>query len=55
MKKFFFPVLAASLLFSCQSKNNIPDVSSIKVTLETKRFEQDFFAIDTNKVAESIK
>lgn len=55
MKKIFFPILAASLLFSCKSKNNIPDVSSVKVILETKRFEQDFFAIDTNKVAESIK
>lgn len=34
-------------LASCKSGNE-PDVSDIKVNLETQRFEQDFFALDTN-------
>src|SRR5674476_1153598 len=55
MKKILLPLLVTIILFSCNSKKNIPDVSSIKVNIETKRFEQDFFAIDTVNVAESIK
>src|SRR6187431_3198466 len=34
-------------LASCKDGNE-PDVSDIKVNLETQRFEQDFFALDTN-------
>ncbi len=41
------------LLFSCKNKN-IPDVSNIKVNIETKRFENDFFSIDTLQVAASV-
>jgi hypothetical protein len=55
MKKFLFLVFSIAFLFSCSSKKNIPDVSSIKIKLETERFDQDFFAIDTNKIAESMK
>lgn len=54
MKEFTLIIVCAITLFSCKSKHT-PDVSSIKINLETKRFEQDFFAMDTNKVAESIK
>lgn len=54
MKKILIPILIAFVLFSCNRKN-IPDVSSIKINLKTKRFEQDFFAMDTTKVAESMK
>ena len=42
-------------LFSCKNEEDIPDVSNIKVNLETKRFEQDFFAIDTNNIAVSLQ
>jgi len=55
MRKFFVPLFVALIFFSCKSNKNIPDVSSIKIKLETKRFEQDFFAMDTTKVAESMK
>jgi hypothetical protein len=54
MKKIVF-VLTTVVFFSCSSHKNIPDVSAIKVNLETKRFEQDFFGMDTTKIAESIK
>ena len=43
------------MLFSCKENKNIPDVSSIKINIETRRFEQDFFAMDTNKIAESMQ
>lgn len=55
MRKFLIPLFVAIIFVSCKSNNNIPDVSSIKVKLDTKRFEQDFFAMDTTKVAESMK
>ncbi len=54
MRNFLILLIIASILFSCHNKN-IPDVSSIKINVETRRFEQDFFAMDTNKVAESLK
>lgn len=41
-------VLLIILLAACRSGKNIPDVSNIKVSLQVQRFEQDFFALDTN-------
>ena len=35
------------LLASCNSRNKIPDVSSIKIELFTQRFEKDLFELDT--------
>lgn len=55
MRKFLIPLIIAAIFFSCNSNKNIPNVSSIKVNIETRRFEQNFFAMDTNKVAESMK
>ncbi len=42
------------VFFSCNSNKNAPDVSGIKVNLETKRYEQDFFAMDTSNIASSM-
>lgn len=33
---------------SCNNETNAPDVSNIQVNLKVERFEQDFFAIDSN-------
>lgn len=55
MKKVVLPLLIGAILFSCNNPKKIPDVSSVKISIETKRFEQDFFAIDTTRVAESMK
>ncbi len=38
------------LLSSCDEKPIKPDVSNIKVDLKMKRFEKDFFALDTNNL-----
>ncbi|HYF33443.1 MAG TPA: hypothetical protein VD993_20100 [Chitinophagaceae bacterium] len=53
MKKWFFLSAALALLVACNSENT-PDVSDIDIKLETQRFEQDFFAIDTNNVNASL-
>lgn len=48
MKRIFW-IFPAFLFLACKS-NNIPDVSSVNVQLSVKRFDKDFFAIDTNQV-----
>ncbi len=47
--KYIFSILILASLFSCGNKD-IPDVSNIKVELKTQRFEQAFFALDTNNI-----
>ncbi|MBL7697609.1 MAG: hypothetical protein JNK79_05605 [Chitinophagaceae bacterium] len=42
------------MLCSCSEKSG-PDVSKISVTLETVRFEKDFFALDTNNIQHSLQ
>ena len=55
MKRLIFPmVVVVALLFSCNGNKGIPDVSGIKINVEVKRFEKDFFAIDTNQVEGSL-
>lgn len=54
MKKILIQLCCIVFCFSCNSNKNIPDVSGIHVKLETRRFEQDFFSIDTMKIASSI-
>ena len=55
MRKLLISLIIVGFLISCNNNNNIPDVSSIKVKLDTKRFEKDFFEMDTNMVAQSMK
>lgn len=47
MKKFGFLLLLSIFFFACNNKKNSPDISNIKTNLVVKRFDQDFFAIDT--------
>jgi hypothetical protein len=54
MKKIVFVLLVITGLFSCEDKN-VPDVSDIKITLTTQRFEQDFFALDSTRVMASLE
>ena len=55
MKNSLLIFLSALLLAGCGSGVNAPDVSDIKVELTTSRFEQDFFAIDTNNIRSSLQ
>jgi hypothetical protein len=54
MKNLLFLFALIVLLASCKDEN-IPDVSDIKVELQVERFEQDFFALDTNNLAPSME
>jgi hypothetical protein len=54
----FFLALAivfATFLGSCNSGENIPEVSNVKVDLKTSRFDLDLFAIDTNHIGDGLK
>ena len=55
MKPLIFFLSIASVLYSCKSSNDKPDVSGIPVKLETLRFEQDLFALDTNNIGPSLQ
>jgi len=54
MKKIISLFILAASIVSCNNKNNIPDVSGIKVEIPVERFEQSFFAIDTNNITEGL-
>lgn len=55
MNKWFpIVVIFVFAFFSCNNKKNIPDVSNIKVDITVKRFEKDFFSIDTTHIAASF-
>lgn len=52
--RLLFSLMVCLFLFSCSNNNNAPDVSSVKVPLTTKRFEQSFFALDTNNIMPNL-
>lgn len=54
MKKTGFIAILLCTLFACGDKNT-PDVSGIKVALKAERFDQDFFALDTNQLMPSLQ
>jgi hypothetical protein len=47
MKKVAFSLLLLVSFAACNNKTDAPDVSGIKVNLVTKRFDEQFFSIDT--------
>ena len=49
-----FPVIAFIFCISCNQRKG-PDVSAIAVNVKLKRFEQDLFSLDTNKLQESLQ
>lgn len=54
MRKIYFLFLSAIILFTACRHSNAPDVSGIQVKLELQRFEQDFFAIDSNNISAAL-
>ncbi len=52
--KHLIPVLMLFILGSCKEKKG-PDISKVKFDLKVQRFEQDFFAIDTNNIEASYQ
>ena len=54
MNKYFIFLLIILTAASCRSGKKVPDVSGIKVNAAVQRFEQDFFALDTNKLSPGL-
>lgn len=52
--RFIISLILLAVLFSCNNQHKIPDVSNVKVTLTTQRFEQSFFSIDTNQIIPQV-
>ncbi|MET0300967.1 MAG: hypothetical protein ABW036_14440 [Flavitalea sp.] len=48
-------ILSITTIFTSCKSGDHPDVSGIRVNLETQRFEKDFFAIDTNNLDEGLR
>ena len=53
MKIIAFCLLLASFV-ACNNKSETPDVSTVAVNLATKRFDEQFFQIDTLKLDQSL-
>jgi hypothetical protein len=45
----------ACTLWGCGNRSKTPDVSGVPVTLQTIRFEQEFFGLDTNNLDASVE
>lgn len=52
-KSIGFWMVCLLLITACNSNKN-PDISNIKVATELKRFDRDFFAIDTNQMEQAL-
>ncbi len=52
--KNIISVFALLFLVSCGNKKNVPDVSHINLNITTKRFEQDFFNLDTLHLSSAL-
>lgn len=54
MKKIILFSVVACFFAACNNETAAPDVSSIKVELAVKRFDKDFFAMDTLSLNEGM-
>ncbi len=50
MRVSIIAILISSILFSCNNHDKIPDVSNIKISLATDRFERNLFDTTTNNL-----
>lgn len=48
-------IILALFIFSCKNAKHAPDVSGIRINLQTQRFEQDLFGVDTNNMVTSMQ
>lgn len=53
----FSKLFLAGLLFftACTNNDNRPDISAITVSTEIERFDLDYFALDSNRLAQGMK
>ena len=54
MRIVFVFLITAGLFFSCTNGDKIPDVSNIKIELNSMRFEQELFKLDTTNFTQNL-
>ncbi len=54
MKKVAVLLLSITLFIACNNNTEAPDVSNVYVAVKLERFDQDFFAIDSNNVMPAL-
>ena len=54
MRTLAVAILFSTVLFSCNNNENVPDVSDIKISISTYRFEQKLFDTTANNLANYI-
>lgn len=54
MRLFLAVLFAGILALGCKNNKGFPDVSKIEADVQIKRFDKDFFAIDTNHLAATV-
>jgi hypothetical protein len=55
MKNYFVVLIMGLIFFSCTNSKIKPDVSTISIQLETLRFDQDLFLLDTIHFSEAMQ
>src|SRR6185312_3372915 len=56
LKRFcFLLVFPLSILNGCNNGEKLPDVSNIKISLQTRRLDQDLAKLDTNKLSAGLQ
>jgi hypothetical protein len=55
MKNFILLLGVATLAACVQKNNNAPDVSKLVTKITVNRFDQDFFALDTNQLTQGLQ
>jgi hypothetical protein len=55
MKQKFLVICLLFFVLGCKPKKVVPDVSGVSISLQTERFEKDFFAIDTFHIEASLQ
>jgi hypothetical protein len=55
MRNFLAVFFISVLFIACNSHNNGPDVSNIKVDMAIERFDKSFFSLDTNNIAAAVQ
>src|SRR4051812_11880915 len=55
--RHYFPFIFLFLLGfgSCKNHNDAPDVSDVKISLNTRRLDMDLAALDTNNLAQGLQ
>src|SRR5688572_19890089 len=55
MRILLWILLTGVMITSCKNSTDAPDVSDVKISLTTQRFEQDFFRLDSSEFKNGLE